>query len=280
MPSEASAGKLGVLAGGGALPRILAGAWRERGGEVFLLAFDGITDDESVAGTDHARIGLGKVGAAIRLLHERGCESVVMAGAMQRPSWSALAPDLRGAALIPRLAAARGDDGILRLIAAELESEGFRVLGADDILSDLLAGAGALGARQPDAADWRDIYAAAAAAHAIGAADAGQAAVARDGAVIGVEDAAGTDALLERCAAVGGRGGVLVKRPKPHQERRADLPAIGVHTAAAAAAAGLNGIAVEAHAALVLDRAELPGVADRLDLFVYGAEPREWEPRQ
>ncbi|MDA0654596.1 MAG: UDP-2,3-diacylglucosamine diphosphatase LpxI, partial [Proteobacteria bacterium] len=224
MPPEAFFGKLGVLAGGGALPRLLAGAWRDRGGEVFVLAFDGITDDDSVSGTDHARIGLGKVGEAIRLLRDNGCDSVVMAGAMRRPSWSALTPDLRGAALIPRLAAAKGDDGILRVIAAELESEGFRVVGADDILSDLLAAPGALGARQPNAADWRDIHAAAAAALAIGTADAGQAAVARDGVVIGTEGAAGTDALLEQCAAVGGQGGVLVKRPKPGQDRRADLP--------------------------------------------------------
>lgn len=245
---------------------------------MFVLAFTGFTEAATVDGADHAWVGLGKAGAAIRTLRSAGCDAVVMAGSIRRPPWSALAPDLRGAALLRKLVTSKGDDAILKAIVAELEAEGFRVLGPDDILADLLAPAGALGKKAPGEADWSDIRSAAAAALAIGVEDAGQAAVARGGEVLGVEGADGTDALVERCRAADGTGGVLVKRPKPGQERRADLPAIGVRTVEAAAAAGLNGVAVEAGGSLILGREEVAAAADRLGIFVYGATSREWEP--
>jgi hypothetical protein len=90
--------------------------------------------------------------------------------------------------------------------------------------------------------------------------------------VLGVEAIEGTDALVARCAALSreGPGGVLVKVKKPGQETRVDLPVIGPATVANAAAAGLRGIAVEAGAALVVDRAAVVEAADRAGLFVVG----------
>ena len=280
MGADSALGKLGILAGGGALPGLLRTAWQEVGGEVFVLAFTGITDPETVEGAEHMWVGLGKVGATIRGLKNAGCEAVVMAGSIERPSWSALAPDLRGEALVQKLLKAKGDDAILKRIVAELESEGFRVLGPDDILADLLARAGVLGEKQPSEADWLDIRAAAEAALAVGREDSGQAAVARAGEVLGVEGADGTDALVERCHTADGLGGVLVKLPKPGQERRADLPAIGLRTVEVVAAAGLNGVAVEAGGSLILGQTEVAAAADRLGIFVYGATQREWGPER
>ena len=107
---------------------------------------------------------------------------------------------------------------------------------------------------------------------ALGRLDIGQAAVVRRGHVLAVEAAEGTDLMLERCRAFreAEPAGVLVKMPKPGQERRADLPTIGVPTVRNAAAAGLRGIAVEAGGALVVDREALVGAADAAGLFVYG----------
>lgn len=280
MGADSALGKLGILAGGGALPGLLRTARQEMGGEVFVLAFTGITDPETVEGAEHMWVGLGKVGATIHGLKNAGCEAVVMAGSIERPSWSVLAPDLRGEALVQKLLKAKGDDAILKRIVAELESEGFRVLGPDDILADLLARAGVLGEKQPSEADWLDIRAAAAAALAVGREDSGQAAVARAGEVLGVEGADGTDALVERCHTADGLGGVLVKLPKPGQERRADLPAIGLRTVEVVAAAGLNGVAVEAGGSLILGQTEVAAAADRLGIFVYGATQREWGPER
>ena len=115
-------------------------------------------------------------------------------------------------------------------------------------------------------------------ARATGALDIGQGAVVCDGLVLAVEAQEGTDAMLRRCAALPAavrgapeaRRGVLAKAPKPIQERRVDLPTLGVATVEAAAAAGLAGVVVEAGAALVLDRAAVTAAADRLGLFVWG----------
>jgi len=143
------------------------------------------------------------------------------------------------------------------------------------LLGDLLAPLGPLGRERPDAAAEADIAVGLAAAQAHGARDLGQAVVVRAGSVVGVEDAAGTDALIRRCAAAPheARNGVLVKMTKPHQERRVDLPAIGPATIAAAAAAGLSGIAIEAGATLVLDRAAVIAAADHAGMFVVGIKP-------
>ena len=102
------------------------------------------------------------------------------------------------------------------------------------------------------------------------------------GLVLAIEAAEGTDAMLDRCRAMStalkgseGRKGVLVKRPKPGQERRVDLPTIGVETVRRAHAAGLGGVAIEAGAALIIDADETREEADRLGVFVYGFEPSE-----
>jgi DUF1009 family protein len=155
-------------------------------------------------------------------------------------------------------------------VLGAFEREGFRVVGADDVLASLLAPAGAIGALKPSKADWIDIREAAREATGIGLRDVGQGAVARAGKTIDSEKQDGTDAMLRRVGALGGRGGVLVKRPKPQQERRIDLPTIGVTTVQAAADAGLAGIAVEAGGALIVDQAAVTALADRLGVFVYG----------
>ena len=278
MAAEGEPKRLGLIAGGGTLPVLLRKAWEARGGRVFVLAYRGFAEPEAVDGTEHVWLEIAEVEAAIRALHGAGCCSVVLAGAVRRPSWAALGADIRGARLLPKLRRARGDDALLRIVLGELEAEGFRALRPDEILAELVAPAGSLGRRAPAEGDWPDIRAAGAAALKIGADDRGQAAVARDGGVAGIEDSAGTDALLARCARAGGRGGVLAKRPKPGQERRADQPAIGVCTVERAAAAGLSGIAVEAGGTLILDRRSVAAAADRLGVFVYGATASEWDP--
>jgi DUF1009 family protein len=184
-----------------------------------------------------------------------------------------LRPDWRAAKFLARVGyRALGDDGLLKAIIREFEGEGFRVVGADAILSSAVAPVGPLGRHAPDAQAEDDIALGFRIVRALGALDIGQAAVVQQGLVLGVEAIEGTDALIARCAGLRreGAGGVLVKAPKPGQERRADLPTIGPRTVEAAAAAGLRGIAIEAGASLVIDRAALVAAADRTGLFVVG----------
>jgi DUF1009 family protein len=267
------AGKLGILAGSGELPLRVIESCRAVNRPVFALAFEGSCEPATVADVAHEWLRLGAGATGLRLLRDNQVEELVMAGGVRRPSLRALRPDWRTLRFLAKIGlralADWGDDALFRAIIAELEHEGFRVIGVDTILAHLLAPMGPLGAHKPEGADEADIAAGLAAARAHGARDLGQAVIARQGRVVGVDDRAGTDALIRRFA---GSGGVLVKMAKPGQERRADLPAIGSATIAAVAASGLRGIAIEAGATLVLDRDAVAAAADRAGIFVVGVK--------
>jgi DUF1009 family protein len=273
-------GRLGVIAGGGDLPRRLAEHARASGRDVFVMGVAGFAEPALVADFGGVMLAIGETGRQIDALKKAGCGELVFAGIVKRPDFEHLKLDMRGALLLPKIiaAAGKGDDALLRVVLGSFEDAGFRVIGADDVLSDLLAPAGALGRNAPREADWIDIRRAAQVAAASGALDIGQGAVSCGGLVLAVEAQEGTDRMLARCADLPAeirgssqaRRGVLVKRPKPIQERRIDLPTIGIQTIQGAAEAGLAGVAVEAGAALVMKRQEVIALADSLGLFVYG----------
>jgi len=271
----AKAGALGLIAGGGDLPLRLIDAARRSGREIYVIAIDkqAALPESALAGVQRDWVGIGKVGKMIDLLRAHGVRDLIFAGRVKRPSLVALMPDARGAKFMAKIVGkALGDDGLLRAVVAELEGEGFRVLGPETLLDDLLMPAGLLGRVAPDETAWADIRHGMTIARGIGALDIGQAAVVQQGLVLGVEAIEGTDALLARCADLKreGPGGVLVKAKKPAQERRVDLPTIGRRTVEAAAKAGLRGIAAEAGQSLLLDREGVVAAADRLGLFVVG----------
>jgi len=269
--------KLGVLAGRGDLPARLAAAARGSGREVFVVAFEGQTDLLAVAGVEHLWTPLAAVGRILEALRAAGCEELCLIGPLERPDFARLRPDWTGLKLLPRLAAAarRGDDALMSELVRFLEEQGFRVIGADAILAELAMPAAPLGAASPDEADRADIAKGAALLRALGPFDVGQAAVVRDGLVLAIEAAEGTDAMLDRCRGLARerRGGVLVKLPKPGQELRVDLPTVGVPTIERAVAAGLKGIALQAGGALVVDLGEVRRAADAAGLFVIGVAP-------
>jgi DUF1009 family protein len=269
-----AATKLGILAGGGDLPLQLHAACRAAGRPVYVLAFEGQAAPAAMDGIPCGWARLGAVERSLALLHEAGVQDLVMAGRFKRPSLAALRPDRRALSLLLRMGGRLlGDDKLLAAIIDFLErEEGFRVVAADAVMAALLTPAGPLGAHRPAPEDDGDIALGAQAARALGAFDIGQAVVVRHGIVLAVEAAEGTDAMLARCAEWRGDApaGVLVKMRKPQQQQRADPPAIGPLTVAGAAKAGLRGIAVQADAALIIDRAAVVQAADALGLFVIG----------
>lgn len=266
--------KLGVIAGGNALPLTVAAATAARNEDIFFVRLKGMADPEldQYPGVDCA---LGEAGKIIRSLKDANCDAVLLAGMVQRPELKDLKVDWRGAAILPGLlaAASKGDGAILEFLVKTLESEGFIVIGVDEAVNDLLATEGAIGKVTPDAQSLSDIRKAAAVVRALGEFDVGQGAVVANGLVLAIEAAEGTDAMLDRCGALPNNiqaGGVLVKRPKPGQELRVDLPVIGTETIRRAAAVGLSGIAIEASVALIVDRPKVIELADEAGLFVYG----------
>ena len=267
--------KLGILAGAGELPARLIEVCRDDGRDVFVLAFEGQTDPATVEDVEHAWTRLGQGGSALEVLRVAGVEELVMVGSIERPSFKTLRPDLRTVRFFTKAGAKiLGDDGLLSAVVAEIEEEGFRVIGPDDILKDLVAPPGCYGSVEPDEQARRDIEHGIAAAKTLGAMDIGQAVVVQRATVIEAETAEGTDALLRRCAELqcGGSGGVLVKVRKPQQETRVDLPTIGPQTVVGAVAAGLVGIAVEAGGTLIVDRHAVVRKADGAGLFIIGIE--------
>ncbi|MCA3746534.1 MAG: UDP-2,3-diacylglucosamine diphosphatase LpxI [Phenylobacterium sp.] len=275
-------GRLGLIAGGGDLPLQIARHCVETGRPLFVVRLRGFADPSMDAFPGEV-VGLAEVGRCIRVLKAAGCEAVCLAGNVARPDFAALKPDLRGMAMLPRLAleARRGDDALLRAVLDEFRKEGFAIEGAHEVRSDLVLGAGVLGRHAPDAAHQADIRRALEIARRIGELDIGQGAVVCDGLVLAVEAQEGTDAMLRRVAEevapalrgeAGRRRGVLAKAPKPIQETRVDLPTIGPATVRGAARAGLAGLVGEAGRTLVLDREDLVALADELGLFVLGVE--------
>lgn len=270
------AARLGIVAGGGSLPRQVVESCRAAGRDVFVLALKGHTDPATVKDVDHLWVRLGAAGKAMAALRRAGCDELVLVGPVRRPGLAELRPDLTAARVLARATAgALGDDGLLRAVIRQLEARGFRVRGVQEILGDILASAGTWGRHAPDQAAWRDIARGVAVARALGRADVGQAVVVQQGIVLGVEAVEGTDALLRRCAELRrpGPGGVLVKLKKPNQDDRADLPTVGLRTVEGARAAGLRGLAVEAGSTIVMEPDALVRAADAAGLFLHGLDP-------
>lgn len=268
------AGRLGIIAGGGDLPRQLVATCQRAGRPFFVLALEG-QGAEAWLSPDipFAIHRMGAAGAALERLRAEGVTEIVMAGGVRRPSLSDLRPDWYAARFFAKLGLkALGDDGLLRAVAALLEEEGFRVVAVQSLIDDLLMPAGVLTQREPDAEGAADIDHGLKVARALGSVDVGQSVVVQAGLVLGVEAIEGTDALIARCGVLKreGTGPVLVKCAKPGQDRRLDMPTIGPDTVAACIAAGFAGIAVEAGGALFAGREDAIRAADVAGLWIVG----------
>jgi len=276
--------KLGLIAGGGNLPVEIAAYCEQSGRPFFIVRLRGFADP-GIAAYPGVDVGVAELGKCFKVLRRAGCQTVSLVGTIERPDFKALKPDLRGLMVLPAaIAAARkGDDALLRLLVREFEKEGFGVEGAHEVMGDLTLPEGALGAVQPQPEHLVDIERALSVAHAIGALDVGQGAVSCEGLILAVEAQEGTDAMLRRVTELpahlrgepGRLRGVLAKAPKPIQDKRVDLPTIGLGTIQQAAHAGLAGIVGEAGHLLVLDREAVIELADELGMFIVGLEPRE-----
>jgi len=271
--------KVAIIAGGGTLPLQLAESCRQSGRPYLVLAVEGFADP-AVADHPHEWVGLASFGRMTKLMRAAACEDVIFSGIITRPDFSRIKPDLGTLKRLPRIVAAArgGDNQLLTAVVSVFEEDGFRVVGAHEVATELLAPQGAIGRHQPTEENLADMKRGIEVVHAMGRFDIGQGAVVCDQLVLAVEAMEGTDRMLERCATLPrhirgserNRKGVFVKAPKPKQERRVDLPTIGPHTVERVKAAGIAGIAVEAGGTLVLDREETVARAESAGIFLYG----------
>jgi hypothetical protein len=278
-PGAEASGPLAILCGGGAFPLEVAGEARRAGREPFLVGVVGATDSR-IEAYPHVWVRIGEVGKLFAALKERAIAEMVIIGAMTRPEFADLRLDwgaVRRAAGLAQLFR-RGDNGLLAGVAAIIEREGIRIVGAHEVAPRLLAPAGKIGARAASAEDETDIALGTRLLTALSAFDAGQGAVVASGRVLAIEAAEGTDAMLARVAEMrvnhrlrlSGPAGVLVKAPKQGQDLRLDMPAIGPKTIEGAAKARLRGVAVAADCVLITERERCAREADAAGLFVAG----------
>jgi hypothetical protein len=278
--SSDAAGPLGIVCGGGSIPLAVADAVSRTGRDVVLFAVTGWADPASTGRYRHHWIQIGRLGEFFRLAATERCREIVFIGAVVRPSLAQVRLDWTTVKLLPRIIRAfrGGDDHLLTGVAGLLEDRGIRLRGAHELAPEILIGEGPLGKCAPTPRDRADIERGLAVLAAIGSFDIGQAAVVADGNVLALEAAEGTDRLLTRVAELRHDGrirlprgvGVLVKAPKPTQDRRFDLPTIGPSTIEGVARAGLAGIAVVAGEAIVAEPATVGILADQANIFVAG----------
>jgi DUF1009 family protein len=272
--------RVAVLAGRGEFPVRVAAAAAAQGASVYVAALSGAADPADYAAYEAGEYRLGQLGRFLDEIKRRRIDEIVMVGALPRPSFGSLAPELSTLKYLPHFARAfqGGDDHLLRGVVTFFEGQGLRVIGPVDIAPDLVAPVGALGRHKPSAVAREAIATGFNLLAALSPFDMGQAAIVADHRVVAVEAAEGTDAMIERVAGLvqagrlklGKGDGVLVKAPKLGQDLRVDMPAIGPDTVARVAAAGLAGIAVKAGCVLIGDRERLPTLADASGLFIEG----------
>lgn len=232
----------------------------------------------------HERLGIGNFARLKSIFTQRSIGRVVLSGSVRaRPVLSQIRPALSTILKLPSVLAnllSGGDDSVLTMVIDLIEAEGVKVIGVQDVVPGLIAKTGPVGTIGPTREALRDIDVAAKAARLLGALDIGQGAIAVGGRVVALEGPEGTDAMVRRVVEMRAEGrisrsrpGVLVKLCKPQQDRRVDLPSIGLSTLQNARTAGLSGIAMEAGRSIVLDMADVRSYADREGLFVIGIEP-------
>ncbi|MBI5201517.1 MAG: UDP-2,3-diacylglucosamine diphosphatase LpxI [Elusimicrobia bacterium] len=269
--------KLGIIAGSGQFPILVAEAAARRGLEVIALGISGVTDPALGKKVKRfEQFKLGQINKPIEIFKSEGVTEAVMAGKVQHASvFGGVMPDLRAMKLLGRLKDKRTDT-ILAAVAEEFAKDGITLLPSHQYLSDLMATSGAMTKRKPSAAESMDIDLGWRAAKAVAGFDIGQTVVAGQNAIVAVEGMEGTDSCVLRAGELAkGKGGlVVVKVAKPKQDFRFDIPVIGLQTLETLAKAGASVLAIEAGKTIIFDKDEFLKKADTQKLCVVGLEEK------
>ncbi len=261
---------IGLIAGGGQFPLLVAKGAAAQGNRVVAVFFKGHSNFEVSEYTDESiELKLGQLSKLISFFKKNGASKVVMAGTINKPKALDIRPDLRAAKLLFKLAT-KGDDVLLRAITSEFESEGMEVVGPHEYAPELLTPVGFLTKRKPNEIESADLAFGWKIARDLGRLDIGQCVVVREGIVAAVEAIEGTDAAVKRGCELGGKGCCIVKVFKPGQEGRVDMPSIGLKTIQAMKELGATCLGVEAGKSLFFDLDESVRFADKYGITIVG----------
>jgi len=273
---------IAIICGGGAFPGAVADAVNARGRPVYLFLLRGYADP-ALAHYPHEWVKLGSLATFVGSSRKRGIKEIVIIGSVVRPRLAQLGFDWKSALLLSRLARMflGGDNSLLSGVAKIFEENGLSVRAPHEVAPEILMPVGLVTRLEPSTQEREDIEIGRRLLHAIDSFDVGQAVVIAGRRVVAIEGAEGTQGLLERVHAMRESGrlrlrereGVLVKLPKPSQDWRIDMPAIGNDTIRQAKAAGLAGIAVQAIGTLVPDAQKFVETAEAENIFVVALPP-------
>jgi DUF1009 family protein len=263
--------RIGLIAGNGRFPIIFAENARRLGYVVSAVAHIGETEPELAQHVENIHwIKIGQLNKLIKAFKDDGVRQAVMLGGIKKTHvFTTVRPDLRTLAIASRLRAFK-DDAILREFAAELEGEGIRIRESTFGLNGILVEESPLTKRRPSKKEWDDIRYGWDVAREVGRLDIGQCVVVKDRVIVAVEAVEGTDQAIRRGGELAGEGAVVVKRCKPQQDLRFDLPAVGPQTIQVMISVKATALAVEAGKSVLLDRQEMIHQAERAGIAVVG----------
>lgn len=270
---------IGIIAGTSQFPLLFARAAKAQGYRVVAVAHRGETFPELEQEVDQITwIQLGQLGKLVKCFRQAGVNQAVMCGGVRKTRmFSDVRPDLKALGLLGKMRQLN-DDGILSALAAYLEKEGIRIMPSHSLVPELLAGEGVYTRRKPSAAEQRDAAFGWEVAGRLGLLDIGQCVVVQNRAVVAVEAIEGTDACIARGGELAGGRAVVVKRCKPGQDQRFDLPSVGAATIETMAQAGATCLLIEAGRTLVFDRPQMTVQADQAGICVMAWPGQEEAP--
>jgi DUF1009 family protein len=260
---------LGIIAGNGVYPRLLADAARRAGiKKIVAAAFAGETDDRLATKVDEVHwMRVGQLGKLISCFREAGVANAIMAGQIAPKNLFDLRPDWKTLLFLARLKR-RNAESIFAAIGDELAHAGITLLPATSFLEDCLAPAGLIAGRKLSHREEDDITFGFEIAREVSRLDIGQTVIVKNGTVLAVEGFEGTNETIKRGGALGGKNSIMVKVAKPDQDMRFDVPVIGVATVDVAGEAHLRVIAIEAGRTLLLEKEALIESAARFNISI------------
>lgn len=268
-----SSRRIGMIAGSGEYPVILAQALKSVNRQTLVIGIQGITQERIAdAATEAHFVKWGDIEGVVRILKDQRVKELLFAGGIPKKDlFDPKKPvDTTTQGILNR-SGNRGDDHLLRAFQAFFRIRcGIRVIDSRAFLKDTLAIKGVMTRRQPDTREQSDLRLGLKVARSIGRMDIGQTVVIKQGVVIAVEGIEGTDAAIRRSAALCGEGAVVVKTSKPGQELKFDLPCVGHETLESIRSSGVSALGLEAGKTLMLKRAELIQKADEIGLTIVG----------
>jgi len=264
---------LAIIAGNGDLPKLIIAECERRKSDFIVILIEGEPSNVHYKSYNHYIVSIGSLGKLLTIFKQNKVQQIVFVGGIQKPSFSNLKVDKKGAVLLSKLISNKifGDNNILTTITNYFSKEGFKIVGANDIVQDIIAEKGVLTKTKPSKSDLADIKMGENAIKLMSELDIGQAVVVQNKQIIGVEAIEGTDELIKRCGKIRFEKvskPILIKIKKQNQNTKIDLPTIGVKTINNLIAANFAGIAIKSGSTLIIDKEKIIDLANKNKLFI------------